>query len=320
MFACGFGCEGLCRFFAERSHAATVATVFLSVVLGFAGVATGAEERSQAAIRDELIAAFGSGASVSVYADEQGAVTNSKVTVTGAVSVPVFLSGTLGPVTLDLNGHTVSGTNGVNGTSSTAGTNGGAAVIVTNAVATTELTVCDGTGSSGRLVGGNGGKGNPAGKGASAVVGPDGAALVVVDAQGLVQAGVDGDTEENPSLALLREAFPEPSTVEAAYEGGKLVGNRVVLGADLTGPIAISGDVGKVVLVLSGHRLAGADGVTNDRGLAAEDGASAIVIDAASGLTGLGETAIVLTEGDTGSLVGGRGGDGAVRGAEAVRS
>ena len=95
----------------------------------------------------------------------------------------------MGPLAFDLNGQTVSGTNGVNGTTTTAGGDGGPVFQVGG-----EITIrIIGTPGSGSISGGNGGDGTPAGKGAYAFIDAAGAEVKVSDPCGLVKTGADGE-------------------------------------------------------------------------------------------------------------------------------
>ena len=93
----------------------------------------------------------------------------------------------MGPLAFDLNGQTVSGTNGVNGTTTTAGGDGGPVFQIG------EETTVKMSGDSGSISGGNGGDGTPAGKGAYAFIDAAGAEVEVSDPCGLVKTGADGE-------------------------------------------------------------------------------------------------------------------------------
>ena len=94
----------------------------------------------------------------------------------------------MGPLAFDLNGQTVSGTNGVNGTTTTAGGDGGPVFQVGG-----EITIkINGMPGSGSISGGNGGNGNRPGKGAYAFVDAKGDEVAVSDPCELVKKGADG--------------------------------------------------------------------------------------------------------------------------------
>ena len=120
---------------------------------------------------------------------------------------PLVLPKDIGAVTIDLNGWTIKGTDGADGTTTTAGGAGGAAITVAGVCGASEgataITVMNDAGASGKrpapgtaagIVGGNGGDGNPAGKGSPAVVEATGAEVAVADPNGLVKKGADGHT------------------------------------------------------------------------------------------------------------------------------
>ena len=95
----------------------------------------------------------------------------------------------MGSLKLDLNGQTLVGKAGTEGTVSTAGGNGAWVFKVGSG---TTISVLDGAGSAGRITGGKGGNGQPAGAGAFAFVDASGAEFAVADAQTLVSKGADG--------------------------------------------------------------------------------------------------------------------------------
>ena len=95
----------------------------------------------------------------------------------------------MGPLAFDLNGKTITGAAGTTGGASAAGGNGAWVFKVGSG---TTISVLDGAGSSGRITGGKGGNGHPAGAGAFAFVNASGAEFAVADAQTLVSKGADG--------------------------------------------------------------------------------------------------------------------------------
>lgn len=120
-----------------------------------------------------LEAVFNGQGEVEPMSDDMGGISGFHVTVTNGVVVPLVLPDDLGPVTVDLNGHDLAGTNGVDAVGGGAGTDGGDAVVIvpgTGAGAgATHLVFTDSTasyvGRRVRIVGGRGGDGDPAGRG-----------------------------------------------------------------------------------------------------------------------------------------------------------
>lgn len=106
-----------------------------------------------------------------------------------ASGVQYVLPDNMGPLAFDLNGQTLVGKAGTEGTVSTAGGNGAWVFKVGSG---TTISVLDGAGSAGRITGGKGGNGHPAGAGAVAFVDSTGAAFSVTDEKNLVSKGADG--------------------------------------------------------------------------------------------------------------------------------
>ena len=139
------------------------------IVTRVAGTLTVVKSETQKEIEE----AFGGGVVVNPVVDDDGNVTNYVVTVTNDITGPVVVPGDLDsvPVTVDLNGHDITGTNGVT-TAEGEGTDGGPAIVVG---AGTELTLV----GPGTVAGGKGGAGNPAGKGGPGVVVEEGGTVNV---------------------------------------------------------------------------------------------------------------------------------------------
>ena len=135
--------------------------------------------------------AFEPNAVVTPVTDDDGNVTNYNVTVTNDITGPVVVNEPATNFVIDVNGHKIAGTNGVDGTSATAGTEGGPAIVVPDD-AKVIVTDSDPNETSG-IFGGDGGAGNPAGKGAEAIVTSDGeAAEPTVIAPAVVSKGAEG--------------------------------------------------------------------------------------------------------------------------------
>ena len=169
-------------------------------------------------------------------------------------------------------------------------------------------------GPSAALIGGDGGDGNPAGKGAFAVVDAEGNPVAVTDLAGLIQKGDDGEFLKAPAQEKLEEIFDTENTgttVEPQYdEDGNLTGHKVILGADY-GPVAISNDLGAITIDLNGKTIKGEDGDDGTWDDDGADGGAAIVVDGESGAS-MGDTAITVKDESepSGQIAGGDGGDG----------
>lgn len=92
----------------------------------------------------------------------------------------------LGPMAFDPNGRTWTGKAGEDGDTSTAGGNGGPVFQVGS---NTTVVILE---TSGAIIGGAGGDGNPVGRGAYAFVDSTGAVVAVIDPNGLARKGADG--------------------------------------------------------------------------------------------------------------------------------
>ena len=127
------------------------------------------------------------------FADRPVTVSGSTVTLTGDVTGPVAIPDNLGAVTIKLDGHTITGTDGAEGDDITPGTDGRSALKIVPHEYDCEsgVTVLSVTGS-GSLKGGNGGKGYPGGAGAEAVA-ADGFTVNVADGIG-VTTGATGES------------------------------------------------------------------------------------------------------------------------------
>ena len=172
-----------------------------------------AEDKTQTAL-EQIFDAENTGTTVEPVYNASDVIVGHTV-ILGANYGPLALSNDFGAVTIDLNGWTIRGTNGVDGTTTTAGGNGGAAITVAGAsgasagdtmISATNTAV---SGSTAAIVGGNGGDGNPAGKGGLPIVDATGAEVAVTDPTGLVKKGDDGVT-------LLPDVV---ATTEFTYDG-----------------------------------------------------------------------------------------------------
>ena len=92
----------------------------------------------------------------------------------------------MGPIAFDLNGRTWTGKAGADGTSATAGGDGNPVFQIGSNTTVVILK------TSGSIIGGKGGDGNPAGKGAYAFVDATGGVVAVSDPCELVKKGADG--------------------------------------------------------------------------------------------------------------------------------
>ena len=152
--------------------------------------------------------------------------------------------------------------------------------------------------SNAGIVGGNGGDGNPEGKGSPAVAEATGAEVAVADPGGFVANGVDGALLKSKTQEELEKIFNvggSPTTVEPMYdENGVLAGHKVILGKDY-GPLAFSNDFGAVALDLNGWTIRGEDGENGSETTAGGNGGTAITVDGTCG-AGAGTTAITITD------------------------
>ena len=146
------------------------------------------------------------------------------------------------------------------------------------------------SGPAAAIVGGNGGDGNPAGKGSPAVVDESGAAVAVDDPMGLVKNGTDGINRA--AEWVLREIFGEPSVVNTVVVNGIAAYTKVTLGQDY-GPLAFSTDLGAVTLDLNGWTIRGTNGVNGTATTAGGNGGAAITIAGTCGAAA-GTTAITV--------------------------
>ena len=141
-----------------------------------------------------------------LWDDDTRNVTGHVVTLVADMTMaggPLELPRDLGPVVLDLDGHALRGTNGVDGTTAAAATDGGSAILITAAttnctLGATAIVVIDGSDVASEppaaVYGGNGGNGSPAGRGAPAITNVAEAAGVTWrgDPSALIVDGLDG--------------------------------------------------------------------------------------------------------------------------------
>ena len=146
------------------------------------------------------------------------------------------------------------------------------------------------SGPAAAIVGGNGGDGNPAGKGSPAVVDESGAAVAVDDPMGLVKNGTDGINRA--AEWVFREIFGEPSVVNTVVTNGVAAYTKVTLGQDY-GPLAFSTDLGAVTLDLNGWTIRGTNGVNGTATTAGGNGGAAITVAGTCGAAA-GTTAITV--------------------------
>lgn len=153
-------------------------------------------------------------------------------------------------------------------------------------------------GSAAILIGGNGGDGNPAGKGAPAIVDETGVEVTVANPMGFVKKGEDGAFLKSKAQEELENIFNvegTPTTVEPMYdENGVLIGHKVTLGTDY-GPLAFSNDFGAVELDLNGWTIKGVDGADSATGLTAGGNGGAAITVAGECGAATGATAITVT-------------------------
>lgn len=201
---------------------------------------------------------------------------------------------------LDLGGQSLVGTNGVNGTETTAGTSGGPALILDHLTLASVV--------NGSLVGGNGGDGNPSGKGSPAIVDETGAAVeVTAGMAAIIQRGRDGSDFRGK---YIREMFPEPTYEVTGPDADGVY--TVTLQADVIGPVMIPDNLGKVKIDLNGHTITGPNGETGSATEAGTSGQSAIIV-YHDGTKSGEPTELALVDGDhdtSADIIGGNGGDG----------
>ena len=172
---------------------------------------------------------FGDAAKIEPVRDAAGNVTNWLVSLTNNMEGVVEVPDNLGNFTLDVNDHTITGTNGVNGTTTEPGVDGGAAIEFVKGDATdedygpTQIAVVGDEGDGGFVAGGNGGNGNPGGKGAEAFTSAadaDPEAGYTQDTEDRVRKGEDGTSvlEETITLVNLRSRYPWQAAVDATYQ------------------------------------------------------------------------------------------------------
>ena len=149
------------------------------------------------------------------------------------------------------------------------------------------------------IAGGNGGNGNPAGKGSPAVADATGAAVAVTDPDGFVANGVDGALLKSKTQEELEGIFDTantPTVIELMHGAdGAFAGYKVILGKDY-GPLALSNDFGAVTIDLNGWSIKGTDGANGSGSTAGGNGGAAIMIDGTCGAN-LGATAITAIDG-----------------------
>ena len=140
----------------------------------------------------------------------------AKVTLKTDITETVTLPEDLGSVVIDLNGRTMSGPDGESGLTDAAGGDGAPALVVNDG---TTLTITDTAATPGRIVGGNGGDGSTAGKGAAAIVDVAGNPVTVQGRTELVQSGADGRQIVLPTVVLVRAAqrYPWNGKIDVDY-------------------------------------------------------------------------------------------------------
>ena len=138
------------------------------------------------------------------------------------------------------------------------------------------------------ITGGNGGNGGAAdGSGSGGAGGNGGATTTVASSYGDATntAGENGATgTQDDNRTRLEEIFPAPATVE--HDGD---GYRVTLAGDITGPLALPDDLGKVTLDLNGHSIVTT--ATDDDG----NGKAGIIISEAGRAEPMGDTVTALS-------------------------
>ena len=152
-------------------------------------------------------------------------------------------------------------------------------------------------GSAAAIAGGKGGDGNPAGKGAFAIVDETGAEATVVDSMDLVKKGEDGaflKSKTQEELEKIFDAENTATTVELMYdESGVFAGHKVILRTDY-GPLALSNDFGAVTIDLNGWAIKGVDGANGSGTTAGGNGGAAITVAGECGAAA-GQTTITVT-------------------------
>ena len=245
--------------------------------------------------------------------DEDGNPTNYVITITeDIVPGPVVVPDDVGDVIIDLAGHTVSGTNGVDGTTATPGVDGGPAIVIMNGGETppphgeTRVRIIDSVGG-GVAVGGRGGDGYPGGAGGTPVADKDGnpSTAFVADPEELVRKGEDGLTTKSPEQLELERAFAPNATVEPLMdETTRLPTNYVVtVTNDIQGPVEVNEPVTGFIIDLEGHTITGTNGVDGTEESYATPGGPAVIVPEGTKV-GVEDLA------GGGRIVGGNGGDG----------
>ena len=148
-----------------------------------------------------LVASFGANATVVPQVDADGNYVNYLVTLKNDIAGPVQLKGNLGKVTLDLNGHKITGQDAENGS----GEQGGNAIEIAGLLnpgsTATDLTIVNGsaTGYAGSVTGGKGADGKQGLKGGYAVWADEALSGVKVTAEGVtVKGGASGNSTTAP--------------------------------------------------------------------------------------------------------------------------
>ena len=149
---------------------------------------------------DELVDAF-DGLPVTVAPDGAGGWTVKVTNDIDSADLPIEIPDNLGKVTIDLNGHDLSGADGADGDDTTPGGAGQPAIVIVSGDGEgdpTELSIVT-TGGDAAVKGGDGGDGNPGGNGAPAIAVADDAndGVLVNVGEGVTVRGGDGGASDS---------------------------------------------------------------------------------------------------------------------------
>ena len=215
----------------------------------------------------ELETAFGPGAAVEPVADDDGVITNHLVKLTEDIAGPVVLPEDVSEVVVMLDGHSIVGADGADGSDVLPGEDGRSAVVVENGAANVLIV------GPGSLAGGNGGDGSRPGLGADAVEADDGCSLKF-EGEVAASRGADGAFVTASGLPI---PYPGPADLFEVSESGDVAVVRITNDVDSAElPLLLPVNAGKVLIDLCGHTLRGADGAPGTSCTAGGDGCPAI--------------------------------------------
>ena len=229
--------------------------------------------------------------------------------LTNSVVAPLVIPDNLGPIVLDLNGHGLVASNGVDGVNGGRGTDGGSAVVISPAEGdgkgATQLEIKDSTVTDPtkrtEVAGGRGGNGNPPGGGGLAIdtTGAREGVSCVGDNQTVDIRDGEGGQTSDPLIQELKAAFKGGADVASETDGEGHTTYKVTVTNAVEGPVDIPAGVANIVVDLNGQTITGANGTAGDG-----DGKPAITVGPDTELTLSGQGTVKGGDGADGNPAG----------------